>query len=134
MVTNLNWACPSACAYSTGLQNVSITPSNYPRQIEFLCLEVIISNIRPYPVFKASLFRFQIKQFILLGAFERFGAITFKTSTERFQIIHVQYSSIFRKASLRFESLCHQNVLHNDFNFRELKHLGDAYNGPLRLI
>ena len=32
MVTNLNWACASACTYSTGLRNVSITHSNYPRQ------------------------------------------------------------------------------------------------------
>ena len=35
MVTSLNWACASAFAYSIGLRNVSITPSNYPRQITF---------------------------------------------------------------------------------------------------
>ena len=35
------WAFASACAYSTGLRNVSITPSNHPRQITFSCLEVI---------------------------------------------------------------------------------------------
>ena len=32
---SLNWACASACAYNTGLRNVSITPSNYPRSITF---------------------------------------------------------------------------------------------------
>ena len=31
IVTSLKWPCASACAYSTGLRSVSITPSNYPR-------------------------------------------------------------------------------------------------------
>ena len=40
MVTSLNWAWASAWAYSTGLRNVFITPSNSHVKLHFMLVEV----------------------------------------------------------------------------------------------
>ena len=80
MVTNLNWACASACAYSTDLRNVSITPSNYPREITFSCWQKLVEmvfNIRSVFISISN----QTIDGYLQGVFKSLGLVAFKTST-----------------------------------------------------